>query len=218
MEAAVEVGFLLQFCVGIGIGADAVRTLGLEVFHVDLPRDALVAVLDAGGPFAHLYALHPRPGHVGEGVGDGCAAQVGHVFREHLHIGATQSQQFDLPCSRRRIAVGNVHRGIGGEGLAQVAARRPHEFAFSDDVGVGNAEARLASRRCFDRHVVEVVAPGHGVLHHAVRRVRCRLGDSMERRADYQQECCGDFFHCGRLYGRQKTHHGNGPEFLRERA
>ena len=91
--------------------------LGLLVFYVYLPRHRLIAVLHRGGALRHLYALHPRPGHIVEPVDRSRAAQVGEVLGEHLHIGARKAQQLYLLGPGHGVAVSHVDRRVADETL-----------------------------------------------------------------------------------------------------
>lgn len=66
MDASIEVHLLLQLVVEIGIGTHSIRALWLEVFDIDLTRDALISALHAACALAHLNALKPRTRHIAE--------------------------------------------------------------------------------------------------------------------------------------------------------
>ena len=164
MDAAVNVDLLLQFVVQISVGAQAVRALRLEVLHVDLSRDALVAVLHAGCPLAHLNALNPRARHVAQRVGQAGTSEVGHILGEHLHVRAAQSKEFDLSGTRCCVTIGNVHRRIGRERFAQIATSRADEFARANDFCICHKPSRAVALARLDRDVSECVVIEYGVF------------------------------------------------------
>ena len=102
--------------------------LGLEIIHVDLSRNRLVAVFDRSTSLRHLNALHPRSRHIAQGIRDGSATEIRQVLGQHLDISARKAEQFDLSGSGSGIVVSHIHRRIGGETLSQVAAGRLEEF------------------------------------------------------------------------------------------
>ena len=112
--------------------------------------------------------MHPWSRHIPQGVRDRGSAQIGHILGEHLHIRSAQSQQFDLPGTSGGITIGNIHRGVGGEGLSQIATGGTYEFSLPYDVGVGNSGERLPTLSGFHSHVLEGLALRHGVLTHAI--------------------------------------------------
>ena len=158
VEVDVAIGICLEAaeCVAVEIEGHALLVVGLQILNVNLSRDALVAVAHRGGSFRHLYALHPRSRHIVEGIGGGCPTEVGQVLGEHLHVGAAQSQEFDLFGTRGGIGVVHVHRWVGGETLAQIAACRLEEFCLIDfDAIFGSTHAECARLVCRNGHVVQ---------------------------------------------------------------
>ena len=164
MDAAVNVDLLFQFIVQISVGAQAVRALRLEVLHVDLSRDTLVAVLHARGPLAHLNALNPRARHVAQRVGQAGTSKVGHILGEHLHVRAAQPKEFDLAGSRCCVTIGNVHRRIGRERFAQIATSRADEFARANDFCICHKPSRAVALARLNRDVSERVVIEYGIF------------------------------------------------------
>ena len=66
VDASVQVHFLLEIAVKVGICPHSVHALRLEILHIDLPCGALESVLHARSPFADLDALHPRPRYIAQ--------------------------------------------------------------------------------------------------------------------------------------------------------
>ena len=140
--------------------------LGLEILHVDLSGHGLVAVLHAGIALAHLYAFHPRAGHIAQGIGYCGTTEVGEVLGEHLHVFATESEQLDLLGTCGGIVVAHVDRRVGGEALAEVAAGSFEELVLRDDLSVhGTFHAHHTGLAADHLHLVERLV-GHGA--HAV--------------------------------------------------
>ena len=73
---------------------------------------------------------------------ESCAAQVGHVLGEHLHVGPAQAQQLYLSGTGGCICVADVHGGIGREGLAEVAAGGTDKLSLPDEVDVLHSASR----------------------------------------------------------------------------
>ncbi len=162
--ASIEVDLGLQFTVLIDIGPHPIGTLWLEKLYIYLPRGALISVFDARCPLAHLYRLHPGSGHIAKTVGECCAAQIRYVFGEHLDIGAAESKEFYLSCSRGSVAVAYIDRGVGRERLAEVAAGSAYQLALTNEVGIVHAVTCLDALGGFDHHLLEVVGLGGSVL------------------------------------------------------
>ena len=109
------------------------------VFHIDLPGDGLVTVFDGCAALAHLYALHPRTGHIAQPVRSGHSPKVGNVFRHHLYVSAGQSQQLDLLGARSGIGIGHVHRRVGYEALSEVATSGAGQFGAAYHILIHHA-------------------------------------------------------------------------------
>ena len=155
MDASIEVHFLLQLIVEIGIGTHAICALWLEIFDIDLTCDALISALHAACTLAHLNALKPRTRNIAKRIRDACTTQIWHILGEHLDIGSAQTQELDLTCSGGSIAVRHIDRRVGGERLSQVAACSTHEFSLPDLFGVGDAVRKASTSRCLDCHIVK---------------------------------------------------------------
>lgn len=66
VDVAHEVTLGLEAAVAIEVQRQAGFFVGLYIFDVDLAGDALVALFDAGGAFADLYAFHPGTRHIAQ--------------------------------------------------------------------------------------------------------------------------------------------------------
>ena len=130
----------LDASVGVGIAVEqkdiGIFDLRLLVFHIDLPGERLIAVFHTRGAFAHLDALHPRAGHVVQAEGLGEVAHRGDVFGQHLHVGAGQPEEFDLPGTGGGVTVVDIDRGVVDKTLAEVAAGGAQEFVAGDGLVV----------------------------------------------------------------------------------
>ena len=134
-----NVALPFQVAVAVEVEKHPLLLVGLEVLHVDLAGDALVALLDARGAFADRDAAHPASGHEIKHVGLHGATHHGQTLDEHLHILSAEAQEFDLSGSHRSVAVVDVDRGVVDETLAQVAACRPEELVLTDLAAVDSA-------------------------------------------------------------------------------
>ena len=132
----VTVGGAAEKIDGEPVGFGQLRLLEL---HIDLPGDGLVAVFDGCAALAHLYALHPRAGHIAQPVRSGHSPKVGNVFRHHLYVSAGQPQQFDLLGARSGIGIGHVHRGVGYETLSEVATGGAGQFGAAYHILIHHA-------------------------------------------------------------------------------
>ena len=128
VQVGIGVGLYAALCVAEEVYLYALFVLGFLVVYVYLSCYGLVAVLHRRRTLRHLYALHPRAGHVAQRIGRRRTAEVGHVLGHHLHVGAGQSQQFYLPCARRGVVVAHVYGRVCGEALAKVAACRAEQL------------------------------------------------------------------------------------------
>ena len=124
--------------IGIAVEQQHIRVFHLRflVFHIDLSRQRLIAIFHARRPFAHLDALHPRAGHVVQAEGLGEVAHRGDVFGQHLHVGAGQSEELNLPSAGGGVAVVDIDRGVVDKTLAEVAAGGAQEFVAGDGLVV----------------------------------------------------------------------------------
>ena len=141
MDCAIYIHFLFQVAVDISIGAHAVDTLRLDVLHIDLTCDALIAVFHARRALAHLNALHPWSGYITQRIRQTRPSQVGHILGEHLHIGAAQPQQLYLSSTGCRVTIGNIYRRIGSERLAKIAASGTLQLALPDYLRIHHLQA-----------------------------------------------------------------------------
>ena len=184
----------LDATVRIGIAVEQqhiwVFHLRFLVFHIDLSRQRLVAIFHARRSFAHLDALHPRAGCVVQSERLSKVAQGGDIFGQQLHVGTGQSEEFNLPCTGRRVVVVHIHRRVVHKTLAEVAAGGAQEFVSGDGFVVlrqteGVKEALALGRHCGGaqfhllggcRRLV-----GEGVAHFAVSARRRSVGQSRRR-------------------------------------
>ena len=132
----VTVGGAAEKIDGEPVGFGQLRLLEL---HIDLPGDGLVTVFDGCAALAHLYALHPRTGHIAQPVRSGHSPKVGNVFRHHLYVSAGQSQQLDLLGARSGIGIGHVHRRVGYEALSEVATSGAGQFGAAYHILIHHA-------------------------------------------------------------------------------
>ena len=96
-------------CSSIEVHRHALIIVRLQILHVDLSRNALIAVAHRRGTLRHLDTVHPRPRNIIQGIWGCRSAEVGEVFCEHLHIGSAQSQESDLFCSCSSITVVDIY-------------------------------------------------------------------------------------------------------------
>ena len=96
--------------------------LWLEVLHIDLSCDSLIAIENGGGAFAHLNGLHPWTRDIFHTKRLCQSADIGCVLCEELHIGAAQAEQTNLFCTCSGIGVCHIHRGTRFKTLREVAA------------------------------------------------------------------------------------------------
>ncbi len=142
VPAACGIEFGVQGGVEHQVDGNGVGGLRLEVLHIDLPRDGLVAVDDGRGAFADLYGFHPWSGDILQAEGLRQSADVGCVLCEQLHIGAAESEQTYLFGSCGGIGVRHIHRGTGLETFREVAARGFGEFLPREGLHVQGRDAR----------------------------------------------------------------------------
>ena len=137
-QGALHIALDATMHIGIAVEQKDIRIFDLRllVFHIDLSGERLIAVFHARRPFAHLDALHPRAGHVVQAEGLGEVAQGGDIFGQHLHVGAGESEEFDLSGTGGGVAVVDIDRGIVDKTLAEVAAGGAQEFVAGDGLVV----------------------------------------------------------------------------------
>ena len=182
-QGALHISLDATVHIGIAVEQQYIRVfhLRLFVFHIDLSRQRLVAIFHARRPFAHLDALHPRAGHVVQTEGLGEVAQGGDIFGQHLHVGAGQPEELNLPSAGGGVAVVHIHRRVVHETLAEVAAGGAQEFVSGDGFVVlreteGVKEALALGRHCGGAqfHLLggcrRLVGEGVGLLAGSARR------------------------------------------------
>ena len=154
-QGALHISLDATVHIGIAVEQQYIRVFHLRflVFHIDLSRQRLIAIFHARRPFAHLDALHPRAGHVVQAEGLGEVAHRGDVFGQHLHVGAGQSEELNLPSAGGGVAVVDIDRGIVDKTLAEVAAGGAQKFVSGDGFVVlrqteGVKEALALGRHC----------------------------------------------------------------------
>ena len=118
----------LQAAVGKQVYGHPWFPVGLQIFHINLSRNALESLLHARGPFAHGNAVHPCPWHIPQLIGRGRSRKARQILYQHLHILPTQPQQFDLSRSHGGVAVVHIHAGIGHKALSQVATGGAEQY------------------------------------------------------------------------------------------
>ena len=181
MHIAVKVS--LNAALGVAIQVNLHRGVGLRlfIFHVNLSRNALIAVLYRSTALRHLYALHPRSRHIAQSVRCGGSSEVGNVLAQHLHIAASQSEQLYLFGPSGGIAVTHVHRRVGGKTLAQIAASSLEQFCARQRKAIfGTAHARHAFALPCHLCLAELTFGGGGyrIVKHilCLNRNACRQG------------------------------------------
>ena len=154
-QGALHISLDATVRIGIAVEQQHIRVFHLRflVFHIDLSRQRLIAIFHARRPFAHLDALHPRAGHVVQAEGLGEVAHRGDVFGQHLHVGAGESEKFDLSGTGGGVAVVDIHRRVVDKTLAEVAAGGAQKFVSGDGFVVlrqteGVKEALALGRHC----------------------------------------------------------------------
>ena len=80
-------------------------------------------------------------------------ARSGEVVDEQLRVFARKSEHVNLPRSRHRIRETRVHRSVGFEGLAQVAARRLAKLFAAQLLDVQGVEQRHALGALLKHHI-----------------------------------------------------------------
>ena len=163
--------------------------LRLEVLHIDLSGDSLVAVDDGRGALAYLHGIHPRARDILQAKRLRQTADGRRVLGQQLHIRTAQAEQLDLFGTGGSIGVGHIHRSGGLEALAQVATCRTAEFALTERLGVECRVTRLDYRlpARLNGHFIELLVVGD--KHNHQRRAvtdTCRIVAVAEERGDEQ--------------------------------
>ena len=140
MQQYLRCPLIRQMNIGIGICLDSalgiakevhlhlLLILWLQIIHIDLPRNRLIAILYRSTALRYLNAFHPRTRHIAQSVRDGSTTEVREILGEHLYVSARKTKEFDLSCARRGIIISHIHRWIGRKTLAQVATSRLEEL------------------------------------------------------------------------------------------
>ena len=184
MQQYLRCPLIRQMNVGIGVCLDSalgiakevylhlLLILRLQVIHIDLTCNRLIAILHRSTTLGYLNAFHPRSRHIAQGVWDGCTTEIRQILGEHLYVSARKTKEFDLSCARRGIIISHIHRWIGRETLAQVATSRLEELILiHGDAIHGTSQsgsARLASHHL---HLLQGLVLEDGILRGGIYRV-----------------------------------------------
>lgn len=184
MQQYLRCPLIRQMNIGIGVCFDSalgitkevylhlLLILWLQVIHIDLTCNRLIAILHRSTTLGYLNAFHPRSRHIAQGVWDGCTTEIRQILGEHLYVSARKTEEFDLSCARRGIIISHIHRWIGRETLAQVATSRLEELILvHGDAIHGTSQsgsARLASHHL---HLMQGLVLENGILRGGIYRV-----------------------------------------------
>ena len=104
------------------VECDRILSLWFKILHVNLSCDSFITIEYGRRTLTYLYRIHPRPRDILHSKRLCQSADIRGIFREELHISATQSKQTNLFCTCCSIRISNVHTSTSLETLAQIAA------------------------------------------------------------------------------------------------
>ena len=96
MDVGIDIGLQAAHGVAVEVYRQALIVIGLQVFDVNLARNTLITVADRRRALRHLYAVHPGSRDIVECKRSCRPTEVRQVLGQHLHVGAAQSQEFNL--------------------------------------------------------------------------------------------------------------------------